>query len=82
MTMCLIEYQSRYLQIKQEWVEMLLKAEMHIKNEKGENCLMLFLKNEYSWLYYSGKCFNILLETLIDKVDNDDNTDLMTLCRY
>ena len=43
MTMCLIEYRPEFLQIEKEWVEMLLKVEMHIKNKRGENCLMILL---------------------------------------
>jgi len=35
MIMCLIENQLHFLQIEEEWVEILLKAEMHIKNKFG-----------------------------------------------
>ena len=35
MTMCLIFTQPDFLQIEEEWVEMLLKAGMHIINEGG-----------------------------------------------
>ena len=31
-TMCLIKDQPYFLQIEEEWVEILFKAEMHIKN--------------------------------------------------
>ena len=31
MTMCLMQYYTNFLQFEKEWVEMLLKAEMHFK---------------------------------------------------
>ena len=35
MTMCLIKIHPHFLKIEEEWVEMLLKAEMYIKNKYG-----------------------------------------------
>ena len=43
MVRCLIEHQPHFLLSGEEWVEILLKAEMHIKSERGENCLMILL---------------------------------------
>jgi len=37
-----------FIQINEEWVEMLLLAEIHIKHERGENYLVLLLRNEYT----------------------------------
>ena len=46
MTMCLIKDHPHFLHIEEDWVEMLLKAEMHIKNEHGDNCLMILFLND------------------------------------
>ena len=43
MAAALMLYQPEFLQIEEEWVEMLLKAELHVKNKEGHNYLMQLL---------------------------------------
>ena len=80
MMMCLIMYRPHFLQIEEKWVEILLKAEMYIKSNYGENCLKLLFQNKNANKFCSGKYFDMLLENLIDDNDKYNHTVLMSLC--